>query len=86
MLLKFCPLFSWNSNPNTGSFTIHSNCKNINMVVYNLNGMEVLSESLVLNLGIATINTSLANGVYMIKFIGSDGTSKIEKLIINDTK
>jgi hypothetical protein len=79
MQLKIYP------NPSTGDVYISSNDlsdKDWKLIVTDVTGRTVIENNYAVNNSLVKLNTQLTNGVYFIKVIMPDGTTKQQKVII----
>jgi len=72
-------------NPTTGTIFISgvgTNENSLRVEWLDASGRIVLHETASVQNGVATLNTNLSNGVYLLRFMSSDGSFKIQAVII----
>jgi uncharacterized protein YjdB len=73
-------IFSVSPNPTTGSLTIHSGVAG-EMVVYTIDGREITRKDIPTSGTTLSLPTNLAAGIYMFRFKGADGSSRMGRLV-----
>lgn len=67
-------------NPNNGIFSIKTNEKKINVLIYDLLGKEVYKKT---NIVSKTIETNLTKGIYLVKITDNNNRTNSIKMIVN---
>jgi hypothetical protein len=73
-------------NPSTGTLYvsgINTSKPNMTFGWYDAAGKLVMNQTVAVNNGLARLETSLRNGMYLLKFIADDGSLKMQQIIIN---